>query len=154
MKTRNKVMREGEAHCADALVWLAARGWDLAPLTGQDRPALEAVAHCWRLWGTSDEDGRRAALGAIAALVGGMQEVAWPMARELAAHALDWGHRGELWPLVCEEYEHKWSRALFSSEIDPHDWESRSRAVERLRLCHVNLPQVRQPDLSIARGVP
>jgi hypothetical protein len=128
------------APCREALRWLRARGWDLAPLTGQDRPALEAVAHCWALWGRSDADGQRAAIGAIAALVGGMQAVAWPMARELAAQALDWGHRGRLWPQVAAE-------AI--GRVSP----------SALLTCHVGHPCVRTPDeasadLPGALGVP
>jgi hypothetical protein len=48
-------------HCQDALRWLKDRGWDLGALTGQDRTALTAIAHCWALWARSDSAGQRAA---------------------------------------------------------------------------------------------
>ena len=131
-----------EIQCVDGLRWLKERGWDLAPLTGQDRPALEAVAHCWRLWGHSDMDGRRAAVQAIGALVSGMQPVCWPMARELAAQALDWGHRGELWPDVCD-YAFR--------DLDGSAVVDVAAMRLQLRRCHEGLPLVRQPDDGTAR---
>jgi len=129
-------MAKKEIACVDAIRWLRERGWDLGPLTGQDRPALEAVAHCWRLWGFSDTDGRRAAIGAIASLVLGMQEVCWPMARELASQALDWSHRAQLWPQVAEEVRRQ-----------PGPDGLRWAQAERLLVCYLGIAVVRQPDV-------
>lgn len=123
------------AHCQDALRWLKQRGWDLAPLTGQDQAALRAVAHCWEMWTRSDEAGRRAAVSAAAALLDGCQESCWPMARELVAQAGDWGHRTAVWDQV----------------VDRFDWQHRQRALVdvrvlercgRLAWCHKGLAQV------------
>ena len=125
-------MAKKEIPCVDAMRWLKERGWDLGPLTGQDWPALTAVAHCWRLWGRSDEDGRRAAIAAIGALVGGMQPVCWPMARELASQALDWSHRARLWPEVC-------AASRFASARDGRD-------MDALLYCYLGNSLVRQPD--------
>ena len=125
-------------HCQDALRWLKNRGWDLAPLTGQDVPVLLAVAHCWQLWTTADQAGQDAALDAVAALLDGCQEVAWPMARELVAQAADWGHRAVVWPKVCWRFADRLHRQ--GESIDVVD-EARLR---RLEQCHAGLPQVHQ----------
>jgi hypothetical protein len=125
--------------CVDAMRWLRERGWNLAPLTGQDAPALQAVAHAWALYGRADLEGSRATLRAIAALCDAMQPVVWPMARELAACALDWGHRASLWPMVCE--------ASLRSAIDRGVSLPRALARREAMLrCAMNLSIVRQPD--------
>ena len=72
----------------------------LAALTGQDARALRAIAACWGLYASSDEDGRRGALAAIQALLPAMQPQCRPFARELIAQQLDWSDRERLWPLV------------------------------------------------------
>jgi hypothetical protein len=72
----------------------------LAALTGQDTRALNAIAACWELYASSDEDGQRGALEAIRALLPAMQESTRWMARELIPFALDWPDRERLWPLV------------------------------------------------------
>lgn len=69
---------EPRCRCADAFDWLVANGHSLAGLTGQDAPALKAIAHCWQLYASSREP---AALEAIRAL-------------------LDWSDRIHLWALV------------------------------------------------------
>ena len=125
------------AHCQDALRWLKARGWDLAPLTGQDRRTLEAVAHCWQLWTGSDSNGQRAALDAVAALLDGCQEACWPMARELVAHASDWGHREIVWPKVVWRYQENVRLRLGSMTMGRDD-----ARVRRLEKCHVGVAQV------------
>lgn len=75
----------------------------LGMLTGQDSRALAAVAHCWHLYSSSDEDGARGALEAVRALVPALQPQCRPFARELIAQALDWQDRDRLWPLVQSE---------------------------------------------------
>lgn len=128
------------SHCQDALRWLKDRGWDLAPLTGQDTPVLLAVAHCWQLWTTADQSGQDAALDAVAALLDGCQEVAWPMARELVAQAADWGHRDVVWPKVCWRFEDRLRAAA-----PPDDAVQIRIDVDRARRmarCHAGLPQV------------
>lgn len=78
---------------------------DLAPgslgmPTGQDCRALQAIAACWNLYGGSDADGQNAALAAARALLRGMQEKCWPIAREIIPQQLDWNDRFTLWPRV------------------------------------------------------
>jgi hypothetical protein len=75
----------------------------MAMLTGQDSRALSAIAACWKLYALSDDDGARAALDAVRALLAAMQPKCRPFARELIAFALDWGDRARLWPLVSGE---------------------------------------------------
>lgn len=79
------------------------RGLDLAMLTGQDARALEAIATCWNLYASSDDDGQRGALAAVRALLPAMQAKCRPFARELIAWALDWHDRERLWSLVAPE---------------------------------------------------
>jgi hypothetical protein len=122
------------AHCEDALHWLSERGWDLAPLTGQDRAALTAIAHCWALWTRADAAGQRAAVDAVAALLGGCQEIVWPMARELIAHSGDWTHRDAVWPKVVQRF-------VFTEASQQTGDLGRAR---RLAHCHAGLPQVQR----------
>ena len=72
----------------------------IGALTGQDKRALDAIVPCWELYACSDEDGQRAAIAAIRALLLGMQESTRWIARELIPYALDWSDRDRLWPLV------------------------------------------------------
>jgi hypothetical protein len=72
----------------------------LGMLTGQDFRALNAVAACWELYAGSDDDGQRAALEAIRALLPGMQPKCLFFARELVAFAMNWEDRDHLWMLV------------------------------------------------------
>lgn len=72
----------------------------LGMLTGQDTRALGAIAACWALYASSDENGERAALEAIRALLPALQQQCRPFARELIAQSLDWGDRERLWSLV------------------------------------------------------
>lgn len=72
----------------------------LGMLTGQDKRCLSAIAACWHLYAASDDDGRRAALEAIRALLPGMQSKCWMFARELIPQAMDWHTRAQLWPRV------------------------------------------------------
>ena len=137
-------MSRQSAHCQDALRWLKDRGWNLAPLTGQDRAALESIAHCWRLWCVSDDAGRRAAIDAVASLLDGCQEVVWPMARELIAQAGDWSHRDVVWPKVVQQFEERRARIGICVETP---------RVHRLAHCHEGHPLVegeRRP-LSLVR---
>jgi hypothetical protein len=72
----------------------------LAPLTGQDKRALAAVATCWELYASSDEQGASAALQAVAWLLEGMQPTAWHVARALIAYAMDWSDIERVWKLI------------------------------------------------------
>lgn len=72
----------------------------LAMLTGQDKRALAAVAECWELYASSDDDGAAAALTAVRALLGGMQPKCRGFARALIARAMDWTDQARVWPLV------------------------------------------------------
>jgi hypothetical protein len=74
----------------------------LGMLTGQDARALEAIAACWELYASSDDDGRRAALEAVRSLLRGMQPKCWPFARELIARSMEWDDRYRLWSLVTQ----------------------------------------------------
>ena len=129
--------RPAPTHCQDALHWLKERGWNLAPITGQDYPALCAISHCWQLWTRADAAGQRAAVDAVAALLDGCQEVCWPMARELIAQAGDWSHRDEVWLKVVRAYETRTIRQL-GSMISLDD----VRRVKRLEKCHIGIAQV------------
>ena len=73
----------------------------LAMLTGQDSRALGAIAYCWHLYASSDEDGAAGALAAVRALLPALQPQCRPFARELIAQALDWHDRERIWPLVA-----------------------------------------------------
>jgi hypothetical protein len=75
-------------------------GLKLGAITGQDRRVLGAVASCWSLYASSDDDGRHAALASIASLLHALQPQCHPFARELIAQSLDWSDRARLWPLV------------------------------------------------------
>lgn len=72
----------------------------LGALTGQDKRVLNAIAACWELYMSSDDDGSAAALAAVRTLLPAMQPQCRFFARELIAWAGDWGHRDKLWPLV------------------------------------------------------
>lgn len=70
----------------------------LAALTGTDYKALEAIDRLWALYCYCDN--QQYVLIAIAYAATQMQESTRPLARELIAHALDWGDRDRLWPQV------------------------------------------------------
>lgn len=72
----------------------------LGALTGQDMRALDAIAACWKLLASCDDEGERAVIAAVRALLPAMQPQCRFFARELIAWALDWGHRDKYWPLV------------------------------------------------------
>lgn len=74
----------------------------LGALTGQDTRAIAAIAACWRLYASSDDDGATGALDAVRALLPAMQPQTRYLARELIAWALDWNDRARLWPKVAE----------------------------------------------------
>jgi hypothetical protein len=88
----------------------------LGMLTGQDRRTLAAIAACWQLYASSDDDGRNAALIAVRSLLPGMQEKCWFFARELIAFALDWSDRETLWPLVLPTAGE--TRAKLATELE------------------------------------
>jgi len=72
----------------------------LAPLTGQDAKALDAIVACWKLYAISDEAGQRVALASVTLLLHGMQEKTRWLARELIPFVFDWTDRERLWSLV------------------------------------------------------
>lgn len=72
----------------------------LAPLTGQDARALDAIVACWQLYACSDADGQRGALAAVRSLLPTMLPHNRWIAKELIPFALDWHDRERLWPLV------------------------------------------------------
>lgn len=69
----------------------------LGILTGQDARALDAIAACWQLYASGDDDARRGALRAVRSLLPGMQPKCRGFARELIAWAMDWRDREPLW---------------------------------------------------------
>ena len=71
--------------------WLKANGENLAPLTGQDRAALEAIAATWELYAHADNDGRESAIVAVRALLVAMQPKCRPLTRKLIAVCLSLG---------------------------------------------------------------
>lgn len=88
---------------AEHLRWLKANGHNLGALTGQDTSALAAINYCWELYARGDLAGQDAALSAVTALLPGMQEKCWPLAKELIAHQMDWPDRDRIWPKVTME---------------------------------------------------
>jgi hypothetical protein len=84
--------------------WLAANGVDLAPLTGQDARALDAIAGCWELYAAADEQGAAAALLAVRDLLLAMQPQCRNLTKKLIARALDWGDVDRLWRKVTFGY--------------------------------------------------
>jgi hypothetical protein len=93
-------MATQKATCQQAVQWLRQRfGRDsLAPLTGQDWPALRLFIHATELWGYSDTDGRAGAIVAMRGALTAMQpKVRW-LAREVIPAVLDWAHIDEIWP--------------------------------------------------------
>jgi hypothetical protein len=76
--------------------------YPLAPLTGQDNRALDAIVACWQLYASSDDDGSKAALDAVRALLPAVQPECRKFARELIPFALDWPDRARLWPIVSQ----------------------------------------------------
>lgn len=126
-------------HCQDALHWLRQRGWRLSSLTDQDYAALVAIAHCWQLWTCADNVGRQAAIDAAAALLDGCQEVVWPMARELIAHAADWNHRDLIWLKVARRFEERVNeQRMIGSTLKQRDIDR----IRRIARCHVGVAQV------------
>lgn len=95
-------MSKQQPPCAELFAWLRNNlGRDcMGALTGQDAPALAAIAHVLQLFSVSDSQGRACALKAFAALAQAMQ----PSTRELAYHAIawamDWHVRPDLWRLA------------------------------------------------------
>lgn len=94
-----------KAHCHETRAFLRINFGRtcLAPLTGQDGRALDAIAHCWELYTNSDEDGQRAALDAVRALLKAMQPSTRHLAREAIPAAANWEDRERWWPLVYPE---------------------------------------------------
>lgn len=79
---------------------------DPAMLTGQDFRALEAIVACWELCACADEDGEKAALAAVRALLPALQPKCRPFARELIAFSMDWVDRDRLWLLAAGKCSH------------------------------------------------
>lgn len=89
----------GRARLPEHLQFLKSSGHSLAPLTGTDSKALQAIAACWTLYAyTHSSD----VLYAVRLLLREMQPKTRPLARELIAWAMDWNDRDRLWPLVAE----------------------------------------------------
>lgn len=86
--------------CQQAFEFLRARGVDLAPVTGQDRRALEAWFQLVELWGTADDAGTAAALNACAHVLDGMQREVWYIAKAGIPGVMDWTHEAQLWSAV------------------------------------------------------
>jgi hypothetical protein len=91
----------------------------LAMITGQDRRALDAIAHCWRLYANSDEAGQRGALAAVRALLPAIQPRCRDFARELIPQSLDWHDRERIWPLVTDDPLTAVRRLVHESKIQP-----------------------------------
>ena len=73
----------------------------LAPCTGQDLAALRAFAHLVEVYCYGDDRGRRAAIGAMRALIdGGMQSSVRPLAKRMIPHIMDWCHEKEIWDQI------------------------------------------------------
>jgi hypothetical protein len=88
--------------CESMQPWLRHHLWKgcLAPLTGQDFRALSAFVHLVELYAVSDDDGRNAALFAMAATALAMQEDVRHLAKSSIPHVLDWGDKARLWSKI------------------------------------------------------
>jgi hypothetical protein len=82
---------------AEHIRWLRANHYDLAPLTGTDRKALDAIAACWQLYAYE-----RCAwtLDAVALLLVSMQPKNHHFAMHLIPWAMDWNDEGPVWTMV------------------------------------------------------
>ena len=78
--------------------WLRANGHSLAPLTGTDARALEAIACCWQLYTVVDR--RQHVIEAVAQLALTMQPSTRSLARSLIPWAMDWSDEEPVWQLV------------------------------------------------------
>ena len=90
--------------CRQALEWIRENAGReiLAPLTGQDAPALMTFVHALELYAHSDSAGMEHALLCMRHAVLAMQpKVRW-IARELIAFWFDWGDRDRLWPKIMD----------------------------------------------------
>lgn len=72
----------------------------LAALTGQDFRAMNAFAATLKLYACSDDDGQRAAVVAMRALLSAVQPSVLWIARELIPFVLEWHDRERFWPLI------------------------------------------------------
>lgn len=90
----------------------------LAPLTGQDRTALEAFVHLLHLYAHADDEGRQYATQAMASTVLAMQEHVRYLASRCIPHVLDWGDEPRLWLLLMYQAERESSR----SGSSPSSW--------------------------------
>lgn len=77
--------------------WLKANGHSLAPLTGTDARALDAIAACWALYAVERQP---RILDAVARLVSIMQPKCRPLAAALIPWAMDWSDQVPVWALV------------------------------------------------------
>lgn len=85
--------------CKTLRPWLKANlgARCLAPLTGQDAKALDAIAQIIELY-AYDRD--PAVEQAFALIVRQMQMSCWPLAYHAIAHVMEWGDRERLWSLA------------------------------------------------------
>lgn len=86
--------------CKSGRSFLRTNGHPLGALTGQDGRALSAILHCLELYACSDEDGERAALDAIRALLKAMQPGTRGLAKAAIPFALDWSAEDNLWAKI------------------------------------------------------
>lgn len=94
--------------------WLRGNGVDLAPLTGQDARALNAIAACWECYAAADDPGRRFVIIAVRTLLGCMQPKCRELTKKLIARSLDWSDVDRLWPQVEPASDETWAeRARF-----------------------------------------
>jgi hypothetical protein len=77
--------------CQDAFSWLKHRHGRtyLAPLTGQDRRALQAFAHLLELYAVADDQGQTMAVRAMRAVVLAMQPKTRGIARDAVPCVLE-----------------------------------------------------------------
>jgi hypothetical protein len=99
--------------CQTGPKWVKGRLKDqdaLAPLTGQDARAFRAFFHLVDLYGSSDADGRRSAVLAMAYTVRAMQPSTRHLAKAGIPSVLDWNHEEEIW----RQLEAAWLEATFA----------------------------------------
>lgn len=95
----------------------------LAPLTGQDAAALEAVYCAALLWGKSDVRGRRCAQLGILSIIRAMQTTTQHLAIGAVIAATDWGLVREIiGPLDLDEAVIDAARTLLQQTGNPVDF--------------------------------
>jgi hypothetical protein len=83
-----------------AAEWLRANDVDLAPMTGTDMRALNALAETWELYAYTRSP---LAIEAVRSILCVMQSTTRDLTKKLIARAMDWDDVEPLWDLVMDD---------------------------------------------------